>query len=74
MGAGTNHFSELSQEIYDNCHVYIDHTAGAKAELKDLRTNIVGEVGEVIGAAKPVPSGGITVFQSLGNGPILLHY
>ncbi|XP_053680981.1 ketimine reductase mu-crystallin [Anopheles nili] len=73
VGAGEYHHSELAQDIYDDCQVYIDHWEGARKELATLRSNIVGEVGEVIlrenptekAALLPKPNG-ISVFQSLG--------
>uniref|UniRef100_A0A182QRY9 Ketimine reductase mu-crystallin n=1 Tax=Anopheles farauti TaxID=69004 RepID=A0A182QRY9_9DIPT len=73
VGAGEYHHAELAQDIYDDCQVYIDHWEGARKELATLRSNIVGEVGEVIlrenspeeASLLPTP-GGISVFQSLG--------
>ncbi|XP_058127368.1 ketimine reductase mu-crystallin [Anopheles ziemanni] len=71
VGAGEYHHAELAQDIYYNCRVYIDHWEGARKELATLRSNVVGEVGEIIlGDAEKLlptqPGGGITVFQSLG--------
>uniref|UniRef100_A0A1Q3FJH3 Ketimine reductase mu-crystallin n=1 Tax=Culex tarsalis TaxID=7177 RepID=A0A1Q3FJH3_CULTA len=66
IGAGRHHHSELAQDIYDECNVFIDYWNGAKAELANLKSTIVGEVGEVLLKQKAVPSVGITVFQSLG--------
>uniref|UniRef100_A0A182X5P3 Ketimine reductase mu-crystallin n=1 Tax=Anopheles quadriannulatus TaxID=34691 RepID=A0A182X5P3_ANOQN len=73
VGAGEFHHAELAQDVYDECQVYIDHQEGARKELATLRSNIVGEVGEVIlrenrpqeESLLPKP-GGISVFQSLG--------
>lgn len=66
VGAGENHHNELSQDLYDVAKVYVDTLAGANVELKTLKAEIVGEVGEVINK-KRYPSGGITVFQSMGG-------
>lgn len=66
VGAGENHHNELSQDLYDVAKVYVDHMAGANVELKTLKAEIIGEVGEVINKNK-YPSGGITVFQSMGG-------
>uniref|UniRef100_A0A182WDK6 Ketimine reductase mu-crystallin n=1 Tax=Anopheles minimus TaxID=112268 RepID=A0A182WDK6_9DIPT len=73
VGAGEYHHAELAQDVYDVCQVYIDHQEGARKELANLRSTIVGEVGEVIlrenraEEASLLPkSGGISVFQSLG--------
>ncbi|XP_058054421.1 ketimine reductase mu-crystallin [Anopheles bellator] len=71
IGAGEYHHAELAQDVYDHCRVYIDHWDGARKELANLRSTIVGEVGEVIlrGEADTslLPKGsGISVFQSLG--------
>uniref|UniRef100_A0A8W7P0J6 Ketimine reductase mu-crystallin n=1 Tax=Anopheles coluzzii TaxID=1518534 RepID=A0A8W7P0J6_ANOCL len=73
VGAGEFHHAELAHDVYDECQVYIDHQEGARKELATLRSNIVGEVGEVIlrenrpqeESLLPKP-GGISVFQSLG--------
>lgn len=66
IGSGLQHHTELAQDIYDECSVFIDYWNGAKAELATLKSTIVGEVGEVVLKQKVVPSSGITVFQSLG--------
>uniref|UniRef100_A0A182YB08 Ketimine reductase mu-crystallin n=1 Tax=Anopheles stephensi TaxID=30069 RepID=A0A182YB08_ANOST len=73
VGAGEYHHTELAQDVYDECQVYIDHQEGARKELATLRSTIVGEVGEVIlreNRAEEMSllpkSGGISVFQSLG--------
>lgn len=71
VGAGEIHHGELSQDLYDVAKVYVDHIAGAKVELKNLKAEIVGEVGEVI-QKKTYPTGGITVFQSMGEHLVLL--
>ncbi|KAL5281518.1 CRYM family protein [Megaselia abdita] len=65
VGAGETHHGELSQDLYDIAKVYVDHMAGAEVELKTLKAEIVGEVGEVI-INKKYPSDGITIFQSMG--------
>lgn len=67
VGAGETHHGELSQDLYDVSKVYVDHMAGANVELKTLKAEIVGEVGEVINKKKYPSSGGITVFQSMGR-------
>uniref|UniRef100_A0A182N296 Ketimine reductase mu-crystallin n=1 Tax=Anopheles dirus TaxID=7168 RepID=A0A182N296_9DIPT len=73
VGAGEYHHAELAQDVYDDCQVYIDHWEGARKELATLRSNIVGEVGEVIlreshpkGASLLPKPDGMSVFQSLG--------
>ncbi|XP_055844839.1 ketimine reductase mu-crystallin-like [Episyrphus balteatus] len=66
VGASVKHYSELGQNIYDVAPVYIDSWAGAKAELADLKTKIVCEVGEVILGGGKCTEEGISVFQSLG--------
>jgi len=67
VGCGPkSHHAELSQDIYDNCSLYIDHWAGYKTELKDLKTNVIGTVGDAIIDEKNIPEKGISVFQSLG--------
>ena len=67
IGAGEVHHNELSQGVYDNSKVYVDHWAGAKKELATLKADIVAEVGELIIEAKPLPTGGITIYHSLGK-------
>ncbi|XP_055628329.1 ketimine reductase mu-crystallin isoform X2 [Toxorhynchites rutilus septentrionalis] len=66
IGAGRSHHAELSQDVYDDCNVFIDYWNGARSELATLKANIVGEIGEVMTKKKNVPSSGITVFQSIG--------
>uniref|UniRef100_A0A1L8E2G5 Ketimine reductase mu-crystallin n=1 Tax=Nyssomyia neivai TaxID=330878 RepID=A0A1L8E2G5_9DIPT len=66
IGAGEVHHAEIHQNIYDVAKVYVDHWEGAKTELKELKAEIVGLVGEVLSQKKPTPSCGITIFQSLG--------
>ncbi|XP_062554248.1 ketimine reductase mu-crystallin isoform X2 [Armigeres subalbatus] len=66
VGAGRSHHAELAQDIYDECNVFIDYSIGAKVELANLRSTIVGEIGEVILGTKTAPAGGISVFQSIG--------
>lgn len=41
--------------------------AGARSELKTLNAPIVGEVGDIINGYSTSPSGGITIFHSLGK-------
>ncbi|XP_019535433.2 ketimine reductase mu-crystallin [Aedes albopictus] len=66
IGAGRSHHAELAQDIYDQCSVFIDYSTGAKVELANLKSTIVGEIGEIILGTKSVPTNGITVFQSIG--------
>ncbi|XP_058832996.1 ketimine reductase mu-crystallin isoform X2 [Topomyia yanbarensis] len=66
IGARAIHHIEIDQDIYDHCQVFIDYWDGARAELAALKANIVGEIGEVMLEKKIIPTGGITVFQSLG--------
>ncbi|XP_055844836.1 ketimine reductase mu-crystallin-like [Episyrphus balteatus] len=66
VGASVNSYSELGQDIYDVAPVYIEYWAGAKADLADLKTNIVCEVGEVILGSGKCPENGISVFHSMG--------
>lgn len=61
-----NHHSELSTELYLNCSVYVDNWASAKTELKTLKANIVGQVGDIINGKISRINNGITVFQSMG--------
>lgn len=66
IGAGRSHHAELAQDIYDQCSVFIDYKTGAKVELANLKSNIVGEIGEILLGTKSVPANGISVFQSVG--------
>ncbi|GAB0093327.1 Ketimine reductase mu-crystallin [Sergentomyia squamirostris] len=66
VGAGEVHHAEVHQDVYDVAKVYTDHWEGARTELKELKAEIVGLVGEVLHKQKPTPSTGITIFQSLG--------
>uniref|UniRef100_A0A1B0CT12 Ketimine reductase mu-crystallin n=1 Tax=Lutzomyia longipalpis TaxID=7200 RepID=A0A1B0CT12_LUTLO len=65
IGAGEVHHAEIHQNVYDAAKVYVDHWEGAKTELKDLKAEIVGLVGDVLSQKKPTPRRGITIFQSL---------
>lgn len=69
MGAGQNHHAELSLDIYQdpNTQIYVDNWASARTELRTLDAVIIGEVGDVISGIKAKPTGGITVFQSMGK-------
>lgn len=66
VGAGFNHHSELSAELYLACNVYVDNWASARTELQTLKANIVGQVGDVINKKIQRVDNGITVFQSMG--------
>lgn len=68
IGAGTNHYSELAMDIYENSQVFIESKIGAQTELKGLSSFIKGELGEVINgkiSTESLPNK--TVFQSMGN-------
>ncbi|EFA08703.1 Ketimine reductase mu-crystallin-like Protein [Tribolium castaneum] len=66
IGAGVNHYSELSPDIYNTSDVYVDHAEGAKVELAGLGVKL-GEIGGVIAGDLPPPTlNQVTVFQSLG--------
>ncbi|KAJ8957372.1 hypothetical protein NQ318_004851 [Aromia moschata] len=73
VGAGTTHHSELSEKLYMNSDVYVDHWAGAKQELsglEELGVKFKGEMGNVIAGDLPRSAPNrITVFQSLGKCP-----
>ncbi|XP_058464754.1 ketimine reductase mu-crystallin [Malaya genurostris] len=66
IGARAIHHIEIDQDVYDDCQVFIDYWDGVRAELVNLKANIVGEIGEVMLHQKNIPISGITVFQSLG--------
>ncbi|XP_053958981.1 ketimine reductase mu-crystallin isoform X1 [Anastrepha ludens] len=66
VGAGQVHFQEIGPDIYDHAKVYIDSWENAKTELKGLKADIIGEVGEVINFGKYPQEDKITVFQSMG--------
>lgn len=40
--------------------------AGARVEFKTLKAKIVGEVGDIINGSSTTPTGGITIFHSMG--------
>lgn len=44
----------------------MDNWASAKTELKTLKANIVGQVGDIINGKIARVNNGITVFQSMG--------
>uniref|UniRef100_A0A1A9WCF4 Ketimine reductase mu-crystallin n=1 Tax=Glossina brevipalpis TaxID=37001 RepID=A0A1A9WCF4_9MUSC len=66
VGAGAVHFGEVSQDIYDNAVVYVDSLINARIELKDLKANIIGEVGQVIRDGKRKEEKCLTIYQSMG--------
>lgn len=68
VGAGENHHSELSIDIYNDSQtkIYVDNWGSARTELKNLNAPIVGEVGDIINGYSTSPSTGITIFQSMG--------
>lgn len=69
VGAGVNHHSEIDEDIYTNAQtkIYVDSNAGAESELKTLNAPIIGEVGEIINKNWQPPSGGMTIFHSMGT-------
>lgn len=69
VGAGENHHSELSDDIYKDSQtkIYVDNLGSARTELKTLNAPIVGEVGDIINGAKLPPQSGITIFHSMGT-------
>lgn len=69
VGAGQYHHNELSEDIYNdpNTKIYVDSNAGARSELKTLNAPIVGEVGDIINGHSTPPTGGITIFHSMGK-------
>ncbi|XP_044252724.1 ketimine reductase mu-crystallin [Tribolium madens] len=69
IGAGVNHYSELSLDIYKTSDVYVDHADGAKVELAglgDLGVKMRGIGGVIAGDLPPPTLNQVTVFQSLG--------
>ncbi|KAL9884385.1 ketimine reductase mu-crystallin [Glossina fuscipes fuscipes] len=66
VGAGAVHFGEVSQDIYDNAVIYVDSLINARTELKDLKANIIGEIGQVIREGKRTEKKCLTIYQSLG--------
>lgn len=44
----------------------MDNWASAKTELKTLKANIIGQVGDIINGKIARVNNGITVFQSMG--------
>lgn len=69
VGAGGNHHTELSEEIYTDAQtkIYVDAMSNAKSELATLNAPIVGEVGDIINGAKQPPQSGIIIFHSMGR-------
>jgi thiomorpholine-carboxylate dehydrogenase len=67
IGAGTNHHSEVTMDIYQSASVFIESNVGIQSELRGIQTFITGEVGEVIDGRLNPPSNGKSVFQSMGN-------
>lgn len=71
IGAGENHHSELSVDIYQSACVYIESNVGIQTELKGIEQYINGQIGEIIAGRKHHQRIGdgrnITVFQSMGN-------
>lgn len=74
VGAGTNHFSELSKDLYTDSttNIYVDSSANAEYELRGLYAPIVGQVGDVINGQIATPSNGITIFHSMGTDNFLM--
>lgn len=70
VGAGINHHTELSEDIYTDAQtkIYVDAMSNAKSELATLNAPIVGEVGDIINGAKQPPQSGIIIFHSMGIG------
>ncbi|XP_031627138.1 ketimine reductase mu-crystallin-like [Contarinia nasturtii] len=68
VGAGVNHHTELSEDIYKDpqTKIYVDSIDNAHSELKTLDAPIVGEVGDIINAHSAPPTTGITIFHSMG--------
>lgn len=67
VGACLNHFSALSMDLYNDLKtkIYVDSTANAATELKDLNAPIAGQAGDIIYGYTATPSHhGITIFQS----------
>lgn len=69
VSAGAHHHSELSQDIYSDpdTKIYVDSNDNARSELKTLNATIIGEVGDIINTHSTPPTGGITIFHSMGN-------
>lgn len=79
MGAGQVHYGEVAQNIYDRAKVYVDSMESARVELKGLKANFCGTIGQVIRESVKrgppevlLPSAGhqersITIFQSMGT-------
>lgn len=69
VGAGTNHFSELSKDLYTDSgtQIFVDSNANAESELKGLYAPIQGQVGDIINGEIATPRNGITIFHSMGR-------
>ncbi|XP_070508800.1 ketimine reductase mu-crystallin [Chironomus tepperi] len=71
IGAGTNHHSELSMDIYQSSRVYIESNIGLQTELKGIEQYVSGEIGEIVIGKKFLykmdTDKNVTVFQSMGN-------
>ena len=68
VGAGANHYSELSTDIYKTSTVYVSDWIGVEKELQGLETNMGGLMGDVITSKTSPPNSGVTIFQSIGMG------
>lgn len=67
IGAGINHHSELSKNIYEKSIIYTDSMENAKNELKGLEDegyHIEGEIGEIVNGKVP---------EHDQNRPIIFH-
>lgn len=69
VGAGVNHFSELSKDLYTDLKtkIYVDSNANAETELKGLYAPIIGQVGDIINGQMAIPCNGISIFHSMGK-------
>lgn len=69
VGAGLNHHSELSMDIYTDpkTKIYVDNWGSARTELSKLEAPIESEVGDIINGVGAVPPTGITIFHSMGS-------
>lgn len=68
VGAGVNHFSELSKDLYTDpkTKIYVDSNANAETELNGLYAGIEGQIGDIINGHIAIPADGITIFHSMG--------
>lgn len=69
VGAGINHFSELSKDLYTDprTKIYVDSNSNAESELRGLYASIDGQVGDIINGQRKIPCNGITIFHSMGE-------